>query len=728
MKIFLFMIVIIISFKSIKAEEGGYTDRLSYTQGDSISFYISTKRALYNLSIFNLVDTVNSVIEYNNIQGGERITPDSSYLKGCNWSLTKRMSSAILDPGVYEAQFPTSRGIFKIVFFIKSKAPGSLSKILVVPSTNTWQAYNPFGGKSLYNFNSTNGVRSYKVSFLRPSTQIIGYPEFVRNEELIIKWLMQNNIDVEYAVDYDLHKNPALLSKYKIVIIAGHSEYWSYEQRYQLQKFLNQGGKIVILSGNTCWFQVRFENDGKTMVCYKENSLDPLYGIADSLVTNNWALPPINNPENTLIGVGFLAGGYVNNNNRLPSSLGYGDYAAYNTWHWVYEGTGLKDGDEYGYNESIVGNEVDGALFNWQNGIPIVSGQDGSPKNFLILGLSPAESDYTFTNKPHATMGIYHNISGGTVFNCATINWGNGLKQNTEVDQITKNVLNKFLRNTFPPVIKSWSPFNITYRQVNNEDIPLNNRNFFSESAHVYNLKVSAEDKPGNLIRYAWEVNGVKHSSDSLFNFNFAGINASSKVTYVKCKVFNNTDTTGISWNFFNKELAFYDPPELKVGFLNVKIPVFNASNLPLQFTYNGPSGLTIDNNGVLNGTLSSIENINITLIVQNGQHSDTLVYSTLVSTNENFSSFPEKYSLLQNYPNPFNPATTIKYSLLERSYVTIKVFNVLGREIKSMVNMSQSSGFYSVVFDGSDLASGVYFYHLSAGKYSETRKFVIQK
>ena len=85
-------------------------------------------------------------------------------------------------------------------------------------------------------------------------------------------------------------------------------------------------------------------------------------------------------------------------------------------------------------------------------------------------------------------------------------------------------------------------------------------------------------------------------------------------------------------------------------------------------------------------------------------------------------------YSLSQNYPNPFNPNTTIKYSLPKQSSVTLKVFDVLGGEVATLVNKEQPQGNYEVEFDGMDLTSGIYFYQLIANDFVETKKMVLLK
>jgi hypothetical protein len=85
-------------------------------------------------------------------------------------------------------------------------------------------------------------------------------------------------------------------------------------------------------------------------------------------------------------------------------------------------------------------------------------------------------------------------------------------------------------------------------------------------------------------------------------------------------------------------------------------------------------------------------------------------------------------YHLHQNYPNPFNPSTTIEFYLPKTSDVVLKVFNILGEEITTLVSERLSAGSYSYGWDASNLASGVYLYQLQAGDYVETRKMVLMK
>ena len=81
---------------------------------------------------------------------------------------------------------------------------------------------------------------------------------------------------------------------------------------------------------------------------------------------------------------------------------------------------------------------------------------------------------------------------------------------------------------------------------------------------------------------------------------------------------------------------------------------------------------------------------------------------------------------MIQNYPNPFNPATTIKYSIPELSFVTLKIYDVLGNEIVNLVNEEKSTGNYEIELNGNELPSGIYFYKIQAGSFVETKKMVL--
>ena len=91
-------------------------------------------------------------------------------------------------------------------------------------------------------------------------------------------------------------------------------------------------------------------------------------------------------------------------------------------------------------------------------------------------------------------------------------------------------------------------------------------------------------------------------------------------------------------------------------------------------------------------------------------------------------SRIPDSYKLNQNYPNPFNPSTNIEYSIPSESFVELKVYDVLGKEVSVLVSGQVNAGFYEIEFDATTLPSGIYFYKLQAGDFVETKKMVLMK
>jgi len=91
-------------------------------------------------------------------------------------------------------------------------------------------------------------------------------------------------------------------------------------------------------------------------------------------------------------------------------------------------------------------------------------------------------------------------------------------------------------------------------------------------------------------------------------------------------------------------------------------------------------------------------------------------------------SNIPDKFSLSQNYPNPFNPTTTINFNIPTKEFVILKVYNVLGKEVATLVNETKNEGSYNVDFDGTNLSSGSYFYKIEVGDFVDTKKMLLVK
>jgi hypothetical protein len=99
-----------------------------------------------------------------------------------------------------------------------------------------------------------------------------------------------------------------------------------------------------------------------------------------------------------------------------------------------------------------------------------------------------------------------------------------------------------------------------------------------------------------------------------------------------------------------------------------------------------------------------------------------------ITDVDENNSHLPQDYNLSQNYPNPFNPSTKIKYSIPQLSQVQIKVFDLLGNEIETLINKEKPAGTYEITWGAENLASGVYIYQLRAGDFVQTNKMLLLK
>jgi hypothetical protein len=262
-----------------------------------------------------------------------------------------------------------------------------------------------------------------------------------------VAWLENNGFEVEYCTSVDLHAEPDFLNDYQLLLSVGHDEYWSKEMRDSVEAFVGNGGNVAFFSGNVCWWQVRFEDDNRTLVCFRNTADDPSTGVDDSRVTVNWRDDPVNRPENAMTGVSFVNGaGWWNGSAGTRPAV---DYQVHFARHWVFDTTGLSDGDGFGADDLIVGYEADAALFQEdENGVPSVTGTDGTPLNFLVLASADCTDwqagGYSGPDgmSGMATMGLFRNH--GIVFTAGTTDWSHGLRGDwNAVSQITQNILRR---------------------------------------------------------------------------------------------------------------------------------------------------------------------------------------------------------------------------------------------------------------------------------------------
>ena len=272
-------------------------------------------------------------------------------------------------------------------------------------------------------------------------------------------WAETAGYAIDYAVNGDLESTPGLLEGYRLVLSVGHDEYWSAPMRDSLEGFVEAGGNAAFFSGNVSWWQVRSEEQGRALVCWKdEMERDPHFASGDhATLSTLWCHRLIGRPENQLTGVGFAYGGYHGFFSGIPQT---GAYTVHRPGHWLFAGTGLKQGDLLGEKDRIVSYECDGCEFELAGGLPVPTCRDGTPDTFEILATAPASLSDADDSIAMASEAIYGPGAGrrltegaavlgafsrgGTVVTTGCTDWCMGLKGgDPAVDRITRNILDR---------------------------------------------------------------------------------------------------------------------------------------------------------------------------------------------------------------------------------------------------------------------------------------------
>jgi len=221
--------------------------------------------------------------------------------------------------------------------------------------TATYQAYNDYGGESLYT--STHGLsgnKARKVSLDRPIARQYGNGTgtFLYQEHEAVIWLEDHGYDVEYQASSDTGGSNGRIGSHRLFAIIGHEEYGTMAEFDRLQNAIANGTSLAFLTGNTLYWQIRYENNDRIIVGYKDNyAEDPMNSTNPSLVTSTFRNAPVNRPENQLIGV-MSDGSFTS----VPA-----DWVVTNADHWVYAGTGLSNGSVL---PALVFTEWDGLVDN----------------------------------------------------------------------------------------------------------------------------------------------------------------------------------------------------------------------------------------------------------------------------------------------------------------------------------------------------------------------------
>lgn len=438
----------------------GYPAAVSYAPGDTATFHVSTTAREFSVKVIRLGATRTTVWTQDGIAGEEHPVPENASSHGCQWPVAFEFPiPSDWQSGYYHVDFEARDNGGKFVqrntrsargscyFVLRAADPGANSKILIQLASNSYNAYNNWGGFSLYGFHGRGGNQGHRVSFDRPPSS-----QFGNWEQPFVEWAERNGYVFDYAANSDLEFHPEILSHYKLVLSVGHDEYWSAPMRDHLEKFIGDGGNVAFFSGNTCCWQVRSEDDGRALTCWKQNyHSDPVFGARSGYanLSSLWSHHLVGRPENELTGVGFLWGGYHKSHGQFMD--GSGAYTVHRPDHWLFENTGLKRGDEFGGKDTIVGYECDGCELTWSDGLPYPTFKDGTPETFEILGSAPAKwhpddsewyDEWENGRVGNAVLGSY--TRGGTVVTSGSTDWAHGLRgKDPVVEQITRNVLDR---------------------------------------------------------------------------------------------------------------------------------------------------------------------------------------------------------------------------------------------------------------------------------------------
>ena len=390
----------------------GYLDKVSANQGEEITLYVNTVAQGFRAFVYR--------IGYYGGLGGRHIAT-SPELKGlrqppprlvagvnmveCDWTASWQTTvGADWPPGNYLLVLRgtgDARLQRYVPFVVRDDT--SHSAYLIQSSVTTWQAYNPWGGYSLYGGPAGGlATRARVVSYNRPyghsptALDGRGSGDFLGNELPLVFLAERHGLDVSYWTDVDLDLRPELLANHRCLVSLGHDEYWSMTMRDGVQQAISKGTNVAFLGANACYRQIRFASGHRQVICYKDAAEDPIDKTDPALATGgSWATDPVPRPESDLVGIMYQSYG-------AEGPLVVADAGA-----WVFEGTGLTNGDRI---EKVLGSEFDG--------FEPRSPQPPGPVQILAHSKTPSVS-----GPGNADAAYYSVPGGGGVFATGTAKW-----------------------------------------------------------------------------------------------------------------------------------------------------------------------------------------------------------------------------------------------------------------------------------------------------------------
>jgi hypothetical protein len=308
-------------------------------------------------------------------------------------------------------------------FVVRERMPGA--PVLYPLSTNTYQAYNVWGGTSLYMSNRGDWKpwHAYAVSFDRPYENGSGTGEFLSKDRDFLTFAEGQGYDIAYVTDADLDADPSLVAYRRMILIQGHSEYWTLGMRDAVEGAIAKGTNVAFLAANDAYWQTRFSSaDRRVMIGYKQFAdLDPIRATAPKLITAQWRDPRIGRPENAMIGEMF--GEWIWT--AAPFSI-----ADASSWVWT--------GAAVDWNTTIAGLygvEVDRRIDN-----------GAQPEGIDVIGDALVEGHDGRFSRGETT--LYTAPSGARVFSAGSIAWSNALagagSWDPRIQQLVANLFASF--------------------------------------------------------------------------------------------------------------------------------------------------------------------------------------------------------------------------------------------------------------------------------------------
>jgi hypothetical protein len=410
----------------------GYADQQSVLPGQSFRLYVSTTARSFRVDAFRfgwysgrqarLVWTSAQVRGQR--QTAVRIAPGTRMVTA-PWRPSLTVSTAGWPPGSYLLRLDAAGGAGRYVP-ITVRSASTAGAVVILNDNTTWQAYNAWGGYSLYQ--GPDGLpsgRGYAVSFDRPYDQD-GAGRFLFFDQSAIALAERTGVPLAYETDVDLDQHPGLLAGARAVITLGHDEYYSRAMRSALLAARDAGTNLAFLGANAIYRHIRFGAWDRVIICYKAAAIDPLAGHDNAQTTQQWRDSPDPRPESVITGVFYECN---------PVSA---PWVVYDPSSWIFAGTGARKGERF---DGMVGPEYD----RLDPAVPF-------PRPLQVLAHSPLTCDgfSTFADSAYYTVA-----SGAGVFASGTMRWvcamrgpscGHGLTRAAErfVDRATQNLLRAF--------------------------------------------------------------------------------------------------------------------------------------------------------------------------------------------------------------------------------------------------------------------------------------------